>query len=87
MESPDAAPRPGSPALERTRFERALALAIEKRLLDENSRLEYRVAELEADRAALRSRLQESEQYVRDVKTSRPWRVIQLLRGFVGRRW
>jgi hypothetical protein len=91
MDTPDTTalggPTPVPAALEKARFERELALAAQKRLADENRRLEYRIAELEADRIALRSRLEESERYVRDVKTSRPWRVIQLLRGLAGRRW
>lgn len=74
-------------ALGRAEFERELALALQRRLVDENRRLEYRIAELEADRVALKSRLDETESYLRDVKTSKPWRLVQFLRGLVGRQW
>ncbi len=58
-----------------------------KRLEEEIRRLEYRVAELETDRVALKNRTEEAEAYVGAVKTSLPWRVVQTLRGLVGRRW
>jgi hypothetical protein len=77
----------GPAALEKAEFERELALALQKRLADENHRLEYRIAELEAERATLKSRLDEAESYLRDVKSSKPWRLVQFLRGLVGRRW
>lgn len=80
MDSPDA-------ELEKALFEREVAQAAQKRVADEMHRLEYRLAVLDADRVALKSRLEESEQYVRDVKSSTPWRVTQFFRGLVGRRW
>ena len=76
-----------SARVERARHEREMALAAARRLDDEVKRLEYRVAELEADRVALKNRTEEAEAYVAAVKISRPWRLIQSLRGLVGRKW
>ena len=101
--APDAADRPASytsavtlhvpddewisARVEKARHEREMALAAAQRLEDEVQRLSYRVAELEADRVALKNRTEEAEAYVAAVKTSAPWRVIQWLRGLVGRKW
>jgi predicted nucleic acid-binding Zn-ribbon protein len=76
-----------SARVERARHEREMALAAVKRLEEEVRRLEYRVAELEADRVALKNRTEEAESYVAAVKTSRPWRIVQTLRSLVGRQW
>ena len=76
-----------SARVEKARHEREMALAAMSRLEDEVKRLAYRVAELEADRVALKNRAEEAEGYVAAVKASRPWRVIQSLRGLVGRKW
>ena len=76
-----------SARVEKARHEREMALAAAKRLDDEVKRLAYRVAELEADRVALKNRTEEAEAYVAAVKASAPWRVIQALRGLVGRKW
>ena len=76
-----------STRLEKARHERDMALAAVKRLEEDVRRLEYRIAELEIDRVALKNRTEEAESYVAAVKTSPPWRVIQSLRGLVGRRW
>ncbi len=76
-----------SARVERARHEREMALAAQRRLEDEVQRLSYRVAELEADRVALKNRTEEAEAYVAAVKASAPWRVIQWLRGLVGRKW
>jgi phage shock protein A len=76
-----------SARVEKARHERELALAAVKRLEEEVRRLEYRVAELETDRVALKNRTEEAEAYVGAVKTSLAWRVVQALRGLVGRRW
>jgi peptidoglycan hydrolase CwlO-like protein len=76
-----------SARVEKARHEREMVLAAAKRLEDEVQRLSYRVAELEADRVALKNRTEEAEAYVAAVKTSAPWRVIQWLRGLVGRKW
>ena len=76
-----------SARVEKARHEREMALAAQRRLEDEVSRLAYRVAELEADRVALKNRTEEAEAYVAAVKASTPWRAIQWLRGLVGRKW
>jgi predicted nucleic acid-binding Zn-ribbon protein len=76
-----------SARVEKARHEREMALAAAQRLEGEVQRLSYRVAELEADRVALKNRTEEAEAYVAAVKTSAPWRVIQWLRGLVGRKW
>lgn len=76
-----------SARLEKARHEREMALAAVKRLEEDVRLLEYRIAELESDRVALKNRTEEAESYVAAVKTSLPWRVIQSLRGLVGRQW
>jgi len=76
-----------SARVEAARHEREMALAAAKRLDEEVRRLSYRVAELEADRVALKGRTEEAEAYVAAVKASTPWRAIQFLRGLVGRKW
>ncbi|HMA29311.1 MAG TPA: hypothetical protein VKS23_05560 [Thermoanaerobaculia bacterium] len=76
-----------SARVEKARHEREMALAAAKRLEEEVRRLEYRVAELEADRVALKNRTEEAEAYVAAVKTSTPWRIVQALRSLVGRQW
>ena len=76
-----------SARVEKARHEREMALAAVKRLEDEVRRLEYRLAELETDRVALKNRTEEAESYVSAVKTSTPWRAIQWLRGLAGRKW
>jgi len=69
------------------RFERDLAVKSQERLEKELRRLERRLAEVEAERTALRTRLDERERYLAAIRASRPWKVIQLLRSLVGRRW
>jgi hypothetical protein len=76
-----------SARVEKARHEREMALAAASRLEDEVKRLAYRVAELEADRVAIKNRAEEAEGYVAAVKASLPWRVAQRLRGLVGRKW
>lgn len=76
-----------SARVEKARHERELALATVTRLEEDLRRLEYRNAELEADRVALRNRTEEAEAYVAAVKTSGPWRIVQALRSLVGRQW
>jgi predicted nucleic acid-binding Zn-ribbon protein len=76
-----------SARVEKARHEREMALAAMSRLEEEVKRLAYRVAELEAERVALENRAELAEEYVAAVKASRPWRVIQSLRGLVGRKW
>ena len=69
------------------RFERDVALKAQGRLEKELRRLERRLAELESERSALRTRLEERERYLAAIRSSLPWRLVQLLRGLVGRRW
>jgi len=76
-----------SARVEKARHEREIALAAARRLEDEVRRLTYRVAELESGCVALKNRAQEAEAYIAAVKVSLPWRVIQSLRGLVGRKW
>jgi hypothetical protein len=76
-----------SARVEKARHEREIALAGVKRLEEDVRLLEYRIAELESDRVALKNRTEEAESYVAAVKTSLPWRVIQSLRSLVGRQW
>jgi hypothetical protein len=76
-----------SARVEKARHDREMALAAVRRLEDEVRSLSYRVAELEADRVALKNRTEESEAYVAAVKASAPWRAIQWARGLVGRKW
>ena len=76
-----------SARVEKAQHEREMALAAAKRFEDEVQRLAYRVAELDARVVVLKNRTEEAEAYVTAVKTSRPWRVIQSLRGLVGRQW
>jgi len=76
-----------SARVEKARHEREMALAAVSRLEDEVRRLAYRVAELESGHVALRSRTEEAEAYVAAVRTSKPWRAIQWLRGLMGRKW
>ncbi len=76
-----------STRLEIAHHEKELALAAVSRVEEDLRRLEYRIAELEADRVALKNRTEEAESYVAAVKTSLPWRLIQSLRSLVGRQW
>jgi hypothetical protein len=76
-----------SARVEKARHEREMALAAVRRLEAEVAGLAYRVAELEAGRAALGNRAEVAEAYVSAVKMSKPWRVVQWLRGLVGRKW
>jgi predicted nuclease with TOPRIM domain len=49
--------------------------------------LEHRLAQAEADRAAVKNRLDERESYVAAVHRSGGWKILQRFRGFFGRRW
>jgi hypothetical protein len=62
------------------RFESALLRRETERILSLNRALEARVVLAESDRDRLRN-------YLRRVEQSLPWRLAQMLRGFVGRRW
>lgn len=61
----------------------------EKRLLegDDSRRFERGLAALQADRAALQARLAAREQLLGAIYSSAGWRLLQTLRGLVGRRW
>ncbi|MEO8056198.1 MAG: hypothetical protein ABI768_13650 [Acidobacteriota bacterium] len=76
-----------SARVEAARHDREMALAAARRLEDEVKTLSYRVAELEAGRVALKSRAEEAEAWMTAVRGSAPWRVIQWMRGLVGRKW
>ncbi len=76
-----------SARVEEARHEREMALAAVRRLEDEVKVLSLRVAELEAGRVALRNRAEEAEAWMAAVRGSAPWRVIQWMRGLVGRKW
>ena len=76
-----------SARVEKARHEREIALAAARRLEDEVRRLTYRVAELESGCVAQKNRAQEAEAYIAAVKASLPWRIVQSLRGLVGRKW
>lgn len=69
------------------RFELSLSRRAEERLIDEIRRCENRLAQSEAEKAALRGRLAEREQYLGAIHTSAGWRLLQFVRGLFGRRW
>lgn len=68
-------------------FELELAQRVTARLESELRRLQQHAAALEADRAAIRNRLDERERYLLAVQRSIGWRALQWTRGLVGRRW
>lgn len=75
------------PDLEEALFERDLARRIRGRLETEIRRLHHHINLVEADREALRQRLEERERYVSAIHASRGWRFLQWGRGLFGRRW
>ena len=87
------APEPrDEPARLRVRLEEAqFALELSRRsaagLEAEVRLLEHRLAQAEADRAAVQSRLDERESYVAAIHRSEGWKLLQKLRGFLGKRW
>lgn len=68
-------------------FDRDLALERERRTAGEVNRLELRLSETRAELAALRSRLDERERYLGAIHHSGGWRLLQGVRGLLGRRW
>lgn len=68
-------------------FELELARSGKANVEAEVRRLERRVAQLEADRAALQSRLDERERYVGAIHASGGWKLLQYVRGLFGRKW
>jgi chromosome segregation ATPase len=76
----------------RSRFEQALfdlemARAIQRRLEADRAQLGQRIASLDADRAALRKRIDERQSYIEAIHASIAWRVIQRVRALFGRKW
>lgn len=68
-------------------FDRDLAFERERRTAAEVKRLELRLSETRAELAALRNRLEERERYLNAIHHSGGWRLLQGLRGLLGRRW
>ena len=96
LPSSDTAAGPGQEAdeLSRTRVrmeaalhDRRLALEARRRLESEIVVLEQRIAELTSERDAAQARLDERMRYITALHGSAAWRLIQALRGLVGRRW
>ena len=92
--APDDASRPGrapqaplSPDVAEALFERDIARRIRGRLETEIRRLHHHISLVEADRNALRQRLEERERYVAAIHSSSGWRLLQWGRGLFGRRW
>lgn len=79
-----APPAPDAGAID---FDREIDRRIRKRLEAEIQRLHNHISLIEADRTALRLRLDERERFAAAVETSRPWKLMQWARGLVGRRW
>jgi predicted nucleic acid-binding Zn-ribbon protein len=73
--------------LEELQFELSLTQEARMRLEQEVRRLEQRLAARGAEGAALKSRLGERERYVAAIHTSLAWRLIEAIRGLLGRRW
>ncbi len=73
--------------VEALEFELELARRASARLDEEIRRLGHHVAAVEADRNALRNRLDERERSLDAIRRSSAWRAVQWLRGLVGRRW
>ena len=68
-------------------FELELARSGKANVEAEVRRLERRVAQLEADRSALQSRLDERELDGGAIHASGGWKHLQSIRGLFGRRW
>ncbi|MHB1047374.1 MAG: hypothetical protein ACYC4P_15325 [Thermoanaerobaculia bacterium] len=73
--------------LEQALFELDLAREANARLEQEIRRLEQRLAARGAECAAFRSRLAERDRYVAAIHTSTAWKLIEGVRGLLGRRW
>ncbi|KAA0252442.1 MAG: hypothetical protein EDX89_18465 [Acidobacteria bacterium] len=82
-----SAEAPPEPDLEQALFERDVARRIRGRLETEIRRLHHHISLVEADRGALRQRLEERERYVAALHSSVGWKLLQWARGLVGRRW
>lgn len=73
--------------LEEAQFALELSRQSVGRLETEIRLLEHRLAQAEADRAAVQGRLDERESYVAAIHRSGGWKLLQKIRGFFGRRW
>ncbi|MHB8799697.1 MAG: hypothetical protein ACYDBY_14650 [Thermoanaerobaculia bacterium] len=73
--------------LEQARFELELTREANARLEQEIRRLEQRLAARGAECAAFKSRLAERDRYVAAIHTSTAWKLIEGVRGLLGRRW
>lgn len=73
--------------LEQARFELELTREANARLEQEIRRLEQRLAARGAECAAFKSRLAERDRYVAAIHTSTAWKLVEGLRGLLGRRW
>ncbi len=73
--------------LEAARFDCQVERLSRSQLEKEVRRLECHVAAVESDRDAMRTRLEHELAFVRAVRASLPWRLAQLVRGVLGRRW
>ena len=85
-------PAPVEAARTRARLEKALFTVeltrkIRERREEHVRHLENVVADINADRSSLRTRLEERETYIRVLHGSRGWKFLQGLRGLFGRRW
>jgi len=73
--------------LEEAQFALELSRQSVARLEAEIRLLEHRLAQAEADGAAVQSRFDEREGYVAAIHRSKGWKLLQKTRGFFGRRW
>lgn len=73
--------------LEQALFDLEMARAIQGRLEADRAQLGQRIAALEADRSALRKRIDERQSYIEAINASAAWRAVQWLRGLFGRKW
>ncbi len=74
-----------SAELEQARFDLELATKVRARLEREVARLEWRLAEAEANRDELREQRDDRDRLLSSIFASRSWRWTQLLRRFLGR--
>ena len=85
--SPEADDAETRSRLEQALFDLEMARAIRGRLEADRAQLGQRIAALEADRAALRKRLDERQSYIEAVNASAAWRIVQWVRALFGRKW
>ena len=63
------------------------SLSRERRLLETVTDLQESIEHLRRTEGELRAQLERFTAFQRDLERSAGWRVLQLLRGLVGRRW